>query len=247
LKFTLARKSPDILVGVGLAGLVSSTIMAVKATPKALKLQEEANAITPKEKVVASWKCYIPTAITMGLSIGCVLGGHNINLRRNAALATAYSLSEQALQDYHEKVTESIGPKKEQNIIDKVQQKTFKESDAYKTVNNYILTGDEILCFDAMSRRTFVSTQNKIDRIILDLNQQLNAYDAVEVDDWYRAIGLNTPDLAKNMYWYKKSTTYNIEPTYSYDSTDDGKPCLLVGFYFDSKPVSDDPYCKQRY
>ncbi len=34
----LKRKSPVILTGIGIAGMVTSTVMAVKATPKALAL-----------------------------------------------------------------------------------------------------------------------------------------------------------------------------------------------------------------
>ena len=34
----LTKHSPEILTGVGIAGLLSTTVLAVKATPKALKL-----------------------------------------------------------------------------------------------------------------------------------------------------------------------------------------------------------------
>ena len=38
----VAKRSPQILMGVGITGMVTSTVLAVKATPKALKLIEEA-------------------------------------------------------------------------------------------------------------------------------------------------------------------------------------------------------------
>ena len=33
----IKKHSPEILTGIGIAGMISATVMAVKATPKALK------------------------------------------------------------------------------------------------------------------------------------------------------------------------------------------------------------------
>ena len=41
VKNKLGEKSPEILTGVGIAGMLSSVIFAVKATPKAMQLVEE--------------------------------------------------------------------------------------------------------------------------------------------------------------------------------------------------------------
>ena len=37
-KLFTARRSPEILTGIGIAGMVTTTVLAVKATPKALIL-----------------------------------------------------------------------------------------------------------------------------------------------------------------------------------------------------------------
>lgn len=60
----------------------------------------------------------------------CLIGASSVNLRRNAALATAYTLSESALKEYREKVVETIGEKKEQAVQDAVaKERTSKSSD----------------------------------------------------------------------------------------------------------------------
>ena len=41
VKSATVKHSPEILTGIGIAGIISTTVMAVKATPKALKLIEE--------------------------------------------------------------------------------------------------------------------------------------------------------------------------------------------------------------
>ena len=36
-----SKRSPEILTGIGIAGMITTTILAVRATPKALELIEE--------------------------------------------------------------------------------------------------------------------------------------------------------------------------------------------------------------
>lgn len=40
LKIRTVKRSPEILTGIGIAGMITTTVMAVKATPKALVLIE---------------------------------------------------------------------------------------------------------------------------------------------------------------------------------------------------------------
>ena len=100
VRTSLSRHSPAILMGIGIAGMVTTTVVAVKATPKALRLIEEkkqeldVESLTPVETVKATWKCYIPAAVTGAVSIACLIGSNSVNTKRNAALATAYKLSE---------------------------------------------------------------------------------------------------------------------------------------------------------
>ena len=115
----MKKHSPEILTGIGIAGMITSTVMAVKATPKALKLldeyklergyPEDAEKIPPVEVVKTTWLCYIPSAIIGSISVLCLIWASSTNLRRNAALATAYTLSETALKEYQEKVVETSG------------------------------------------------------------------------------------------------------------------------------------------
>lgn len=41
IRMTMKKHSPEILTGIGIAGMITTTIMAVKATPKALILIED--------------------------------------------------------------------------------------------------------------------------------------------------------------------------------------------------------------
>ena len=76
---SMRKRSPEILTGIGIAGMVTSAVMAVKATPKALDLLEtkktelDTERLEPKEIIKTAWKCYIPAT-----AIGCVSIGYSI-------------------------------------------------------------------------------------------------------------------------------------------------------------------------
>ena len=93
----ISKNSPHILTGIGCAGVVSTAVLAVKATPKAtiiLEKEEEyrerkrLQSLTKMEKVKLTWKCYIPAVVMGATTIGCIIGANTVNMRRNAALAS---------------------------------------------------------------------------------------------------------------------------------------------------------------
>ena len=53
IKKTMIRKSPEILIGIGIAGMVTTAVLAVKATPKALDLIHEKEEELGVEKLTA--------------------------------------------------------------------------------------------------------------------------------------------------------------------------------------------------
>ena len=112
VKTATVKHSPEILTGVGIAGMIMTTVMAVRATPKAIQLLDEekrrqqADKLEPMDVVKTAWKCYIPAAVTGTVSVACLIGASSVNARRNAALTAAYTISESTLRDYQKKVVE---------------------------------------------------------------------------------------------------------------------------------------------
>lgn len=164
VRTAMKKHSPEILTGIGIAGMITTTVMAVRATPKALILIEEkkdeleTDQLSGKEIVKTAWPCYIPAAIVGSVSVFCLIGASSTNLRRNAALATAYTLSESTLKEYQEKVVEAIGDKKEQTI----RESMAKEKIMKNPVREVILTekGGNTICYDAISGRYFSRTRH---------------------------------------------------------------------------------------
>ena len=92
--------------------MITTTVMAVRATPKAIQLLDEekrrqqADKLEPMDVVKTAWKCYIPAAVTGTVSVACLIGASSVNARRNAALTAAYTISESTLRDYQKKFEE---------------------------------------------------------------------------------------------------------------------------------------------
>lgn len=241
VKAAITSHSPEILTGLGIAGMITTTVLAVKATPKALKLIEaerENKKTTPNDEISlsktevikAAWKPYIPAAVTGTVSIACLIGASSVSARRNAALATAYQLSTTALTDYKEKVIETIGEKKEKTVREKVAQKQVDKKEASKS--EIIVAGPGgVLFLEPVSMRYFTADIEQLRKIINDINYRLTTgmEEYVSLSDFYDEIGLSHTSTSDDIGWnlYRDGQIgMDFQPTV----TDDGRPCLMLEY-----------------
>lgn len=233
LKTAIKKHSPEILTGIGIAGMITTTIMAVRATPKALILIEErkeeigAEKLEPMDMVKTTWACYIPAAITGTFSVACLIGASSVNARRNAALATAYTLSESALKDYQGKVIEMFGEKKNEAVKDAVA-KDKVEKNPVVTREVIITEKGNTLCYDAISGRYFKSDIEKIKKAECELNRQMLDDMYVSLNDFYYEIGLDSVKLGDELGWNVDSGY--IDLSFSSQLASDGTPCLVIDY-----------------
>lgn len=227
------KHSPEILTGIGIAGMITTTVLAVKATPKALTLMEEkkwnleVEKLTPIETVKTTWKCYIPAAITGIVSIGCLIGASSVNARRNAALATAYKLSETALNEYRDKVVETIGEKKEQTIREKVDKDRVEKNPVSKS-EVIITEKGNTLCYDSISGRYFKSDIEKIKRAVNELNRRMTYDVYVSLSEFYDELDLDHTLLSDDLGWSIDDGL--IDVSFSSQIADDGTPCIVINY-----------------
>lgn len=243
-KHVMKKRSPEILTGIGIAGMISTVVLAVKATPKAMELIEEEKLkqlpenydadkdpgnhyLTPIETVKAAWKPYIPAAVTGVASVACLIGANSVHVRRNAALATAYQLSTTALSDYREKVVETIGEKKETTIRDKVAKKQVEENQP--EASTIIMTGKgNTLFYDSNSDRYFRSDMDKVRNAVLELNEKMiNGNEMyISLNDFYDEIGLKHTEVGNSIGW--RIDKGKIDIRYSAQLTEDNEPCIVL-------------------
>ena len=229
---SISRRSPEILTGIGIAGMVTASVLAVKATPKAIRLLEEAKkekneSFTKMEVVKTTWKLYIPVAVTTTVSIACLIGASSVNFRRNAALTAAYKLSETALTEYKDKVVETIGKEKEKVIRDKVTEDKIKK----QPVNNnevIITKKGNTLCFDSISGRYFRSDMDIIKKAENELNRRMLSDMYISLNEFYDELGLDHIRIGDELGWNIDDGLIKLE--FSSHLASDGTPCVAVEY-----------------
>lgn len=224
------KRSPEILTGVGIAGMITTTVLAVKATPKALDLIEEEKCrqnheliaearknnqenctqiskLKPVEVVKVAWKPYVPAALLGTASVACLVGANSVHARRHAALYSAYKLSETALTEYKDKVKEIVPEKKVKEIKqklaeDKVDKVVAAESENADKKTKVIVSNDGDTWFvDPFTNDSFPSTTAKIDAAINRLNRLMMDEMFVSLSDLYDELGLDHTLNSDSIGW----------------------------------------------
>jgi len=233
-KAGIVKRSPEILLTVGLAGMVTAVIFAVKATPKALTLIEESKEelnkeeLTPVETVKAAWKPYIPAAIIFAVSTACIIGSHSINIRRNAALAAAYAISDTALKEYTNKTIDIFGDKADKQIKDEIAKDKVEKNQTVFT-DAVLTTPGMVRCFDTITGREFWSNMDILKRAECEINNRLRDENYVSLNEFYYEI-----DLPPVEPW-GSNTGWNVDHGYlklefSSQLTPEGVPVLVMSY-----------------
>lgn len=201
----IGKHSPEILTGVGVAGMIGSTVLAVGATPKALKLIEKeqenwVGELTALDKVKIAWKPYVPAVLLCTASATCIIGASAVSAKRNAALATAYAISERTLVRYRDKVIDTIGEKKEKEVREKIAQDEVSNKNVSNT-QVIVTSKGNTLCMDAISGRYFRSDLDKIRKIINELNRRMVHENYISLEEFYYELGLEPTKNSSRLGW----------------------------------------------
>lgn len=233
VRTTFRKHSPEILTGVGVAGMIATTVMAVQATPKAVMLVNEkevelnVDKLSKKEIVKTTWKCYIPAAITGVMSVACIVGASSVNMRRNAALATAYTLSETALKEYKDKVVATIGEKKEESIRSAIAQDKI-DRDPVSRSSVIITSKGDTLCYDSISGRYFRSDVESIKRAVNEMNRRMIYDGRISLNEFYYELGLDGIKIGDDLGWHPDKGFIDIR--FLAQLTEDDTPCLVLEY-----------------
>lgn len=226
LKNLGVKYSPQILTGIGIAGLVTTAVLTGKATVKAVKVIEEEKEesqeeMTAKDIVRVSWRYYVPAVATGVVSCLCIFEANSVSTKRTAALATAYEIAKTGIREYKDAVIETVGEEKEHAIRGKLNEKRL-EKDPIQSKQVIFTDKSETKCYDPWSGRYFECSIDKIDKAINKLNRDMmmDMSGYVALNDFYDEIGLERTDSGRILGW-------NIS---------DG----IIKLYIDSKIVNED-------
>lgn len=154
--FQLKKHSPEILIVAGVVGTVTSAVMACKATTKVNAILEDAKnqidvihsctetgdvlgedyteedgkkdlAIVYAQTGVKLAKLYGPAIVLGGLSLGAIVTSHNIQRKRNIALAAAFTAADNSLKSYRGRVIERFGEAIDRELMYNIKAKEVEE------------------------------------------------------------------------------------------------------------------------
>lgn len=146
------KNSPNIMFAGGIVGVVTSTVLACKATLKLPEALSEMSAELDEVKyhtdepdakdiayvyaknVAYIARLYAPAAVIGVVSISALTGSHIALNRRNAGLTAAYAAVSKAYGEYRDRVSEEFGEQKELDIYhaavsEKAKNEKIKDED----------------------------------------------------------------------------------------------------------------------
>lgn len=233
--YTFKKHGPEILMGLGIFGMLTTTVLAVSETPEALrrieakKKEENHKKLTTMQTIQAAGSCYIPAIITGVASTACLIGSSSMSGKRSAALATAYSISETALKEYKSKVVETIGEKKENTIQDAVDRERIERNPPSQEVLLAEGSG-KTLCYDALCGRYFYSDIETLRHSANELNRRMTTGSEtyISLNEFYMEIGLSVVEIGDELGWNVGNGL--IELYFSSQLAHGTTPCLVMTF-----------------
>lgn len=231
--------SPAILTGVGVVGSISTAVLAAKGGISSGRKIEDIETeryhdkdaslgpLTTKEKLSWTWKNYLPAVGVGTLTITSIIMAQRINMKRAAALAAAYAISENKFKEYKGKVAETLGLKKEEALQAEIAQKDV--NDKPPVSSQIIMAGGDVLFKDGQSGRYFRSTMEKVKQAQNDTNYEILHNNHCSLTDFYDRIGLSATSYSEEVGW---NSDHLMELTFSAVITaDTQEPCLVMDYH----------------
>lgn len=230
----LKRNSATILTVVGAAGVIATTVTAVKATPKAMLLLENAEEVkgeelTKFEKVKIAGPAYIPSVVLGTATLACIFGANALNQRQQASLMSAYALLDSSYKDYRKKVDELYGEEAGEQVRAGIAKDKYEESAIT------VIEDGSRLYYDFYSGRYFEATPAEVQRAEYEVNRTLMLDGGVFLNEWYQHLNLETLEHGwdvgwsacgnSDMYW-QSWVDFHHQKTVM----EDGLECIIVSF-----------------
>lgn len=241
----ICKNAPSILTGISIVGAISSVGLASVAAIQSYK-DIEGNDLTNLEKAKIIGINYIPTIIMTSTTIFCSIESHKIDMRREAAFATAYSATKLAYDNFKEHAVEAIGEKKVKKIDEKVRTDNVSKTK--------VPTSDQMpliiegrgnhLFFDNYLGQYFRSDVESIRKCINNINSDLRTEMYMSLNDFYSYLAevsstpLNKAKAGNELGWNVDNFPIDVDISTACIAPN-GEPCIILDFDTPPKPEFD--------
>ena len=243
-KMFVSRNVSTILTCIGGVGVVLTAVVAVKATPKALKCLEQAKEekkeeLTTFEVVKTAGPVYIPAAVIGVSTIVCIFGANTLNKRQQAALMSAYALLDNSYKDYKKKVEELYGEGADMHVMTEVAKDKYVAEE-----DNPDYDGKE-LYYDLFSERYFRASSETVLKAQYAVNRKIHMEGSACLNDFYRELDIEATPYGEYLGWSSGTLmdiTWNDWLEFYHNKTefDDGLECCMISMSLE--PLYDFEY-----
>lgn len=235
----LSDNSPAILTGIGVTGTITTAYLAAKASVKAYRslyeVQEGAETdYTPREIVERTWQYFVPPITTGAITCGCIIMANRVGTRRAAAMATAYSLSDKAFEEYKEKVQERLGKKDEKAIRDEIAQDQVNRN-SKRPVQDPLDTGKSLF-YEGYTGRYLYSNVETLKAAQNKVNHQINSHSYASLTDFYNAAGIPPNSISDDLGW-NSNKLMELDFSATEYETEDGRTEACMVFNYQVEPI----------
>ena len=232
------KHSPTILSCIGACGVVATAVIAVKETPKAIRLlekaeQEKGEDLSKLEVVKVAGPVYIPAIITGIATISCIFGANVLNKKQQASLVSAYILLDNRYREYQEKVKEMFGDEYELATRMTIANDHYHDDKVESSDKD-----DAILFFDQFSGRYFERTKDEVRTAEYHLNRNFTLRGYATLNELYDFLGLSHIDGGDDLGWslsvgFDEYGYQWIDFHHELVELDDGMECYIISMPFE--------------
>lgn len=240
------RNASTILTSVGGVGVIATAVIAVKDTPKAMQIIEQAeeakgDSLTVVEKIKYAGPVYIPAILIGASTLACIFGANALSKRQQASLVSAYALLDNSYREYKKKVEEVYGEGTDAHIKGEIVKDKYKDND-----EDFQVEDNKQLFYDYFSERYFESTMEEVMQAEYDLNRKLHTRDYAHLNDFYELLGLEPIEPGWTLGWSLGASLSHywktwIDFRHEKVEMEDGMECYIVTM---TEPIPNfDEYC----
>jgi hypothetical protein len=240
-KKLLSDNATVILTAGGVVGTVTTAVLTARASFKAAEILEEERlvrlaAMPPQEqlpslpeidtktKIFLVWPHFVPPVITGGATIASIIMAHRMSAQKAAAMAALYGLSQRQLEEYKEKVAQTLTGPKNQKLKDEIAEDRVKNNPPSSQI---IVVEGKVLCFDAPTGRYFQSTMEDIKKAVNATNSAILQRDGISASYFYEQLGLPSTTWTDDVGW---DSLTQVDLDYSTIMAYNDQPCIVIDF-----------------
>ena len=246
------RNKSTVLVGLGIAGWIGTTVLTAKAAQKAKTAEQKALkdkredledrglleegqevTLTRKEKFLATWQYYIGPFAGGLVSTVAIGWGHKIDLKDIMSLSGGYQVAKNEIKALKDKIVEKDGEKKLKEYEKDIHEDELRASDP---THAKVSGKGDTLFYEPLTQQWLRSDIWHVERALIHMLEECKSEGTYSLDELLDDLDLNTTPLSGDYAFFdefmKDIGFKNVHDLFEYHSVDadngDMRPCIWL-------------------